>query len=175
MVQYRRSRVAGGSYFFPVTLEHRRSRALLEHVSLLRECFHAVRKRAPFHIDAIVIFPEHLHAIWTLPCADHDYASRWGSIKSLFTRTLNAQSVPIARRDNGGYRLWQRRYWEHTLRDEEDFRHHVEYIWFNPVKHGLVRRVMDWPHSSFHRAVDEGWVRSDWGGQVSERDIGYGE
>src|SRR5437868_5982627 len=141
MVQYRRSRVPGGSYFFTVTLADRRSQMLVEHVALLRECFRTARARAPFRTDAVVILPDHLHAIWTLPPGDHDYAGRWRSIKAAFTRGLKARDIPIEHYRNGDHGLWQRRYWEHTLRDEEDFRHHVEYIWFNPVKHGHVRRV----------------------------------
>ena len=125
-------------------------------------------------IEAIVVLPDHLHTIWTLPADDADYAERWRMIKSRFTKSLVKEGVKIGRNEKGEYDLWQRRYWEHTIRDDLDLQRHVDYIHCNPVKHGLVERVSDWPHSSFHRYVRDGIVSVDWGG-VALTDGGFGE
>lgn len=167
MVDYRRNRVPGGTYFFTVTLRDRSARALVDHVTVLRESVATVRTVWPFTIDAMVVLPDHLHALWTLPEGDTDYSTRWRLIKSGFSRGIR---VPSTRG------VWQNRFWEHTIRDDDDYRRHVEYIWFNPVKHGHVERVRDWPYSSFHRAVRRGLVAADWGGSVSaDQESGYGE
>ena len=112
----------------------------------------------------MVVLPDHLHAIWTLPAGDADYSGRWRAIKAGFTRGLVTSGLPLVRSDKGEYDLWQRRFWEHTVRDESDLAGHVEYIHFNPVKHGLVKQVRDWPWSSFHQYVRRGWLAEDWGG-----------
>jgi putative transposase len=128
MVLYRRARVAGASYFFTLVLADRRQDLLTRHVDLLRKCFRQVRLRRPFHIDAVVILPEHLHLVMGLPVGDQDYAARIGQLKVLFTRGLRAAGVAVAanaRREAG---IWQPRYWEHVLRDERDFAAHVDYI-----------------------------------------------
>jgi putative transposase len=159
MVNYRRNVLPGGTFFFTVTLADRRSSALVEQIELLRQAFVAARAERPFEIDAIVILPDHLHAIFTLPDGDPDFAGRWRRIKGHFSSSLLQARLPLKRSRNGELALWQRRYWEHTIRDERDFARHVDYIHFNPVKHGLVRRVRDWEHSSFHRYVREGrWI-----------------
>ncbi len=175
MVRYRRNFVAGGTYFFTVTLDDRTSSALVEHVGALRAAFRTARQERPFKIDAIVVLPDHLHAIWTLPVDDADFSSRWKRIKASFTRRLVVAGVPVARHSNGEYALWQRRFWEHTIRDERDFERHIDYVHFNPVKHGLVSRVGDWPHSSFHRYVRQGLLPSDWAGDVDEARMDFGE
>jgi len=164
MVHYRRIRLEGGTYFFTVTLADRRARVLTDHVDLLRSVFRRVQGERPFKIVAMVVLPDHLHAIWTLPAGDADYSGRWQAIKAGFTRDLVAGGMPLVRHDKGEYDLWQRRFWEHTVRDESDLAAHVEYIHFNPVKHGLVERVKDWPWSSFHQYVRRGWLAEDWGG-----------
>jgi putative transposase len=163
MVHYRRNRIEGASYFFTATLRDRRSDVLLRHVSALRAAFRAARDVRPFSIDAIVVLPEHLHTIWTLPADDHDYPARWKAVKSGFTRAVREAGEPLQCSSKGEYDLWQRRYWEHTLRDGEDVARHIDYIHFNPVKHGLVQKVVDWPHSSFHRYVERGVYPVDWG------------
>ena len=169
MTSYRRNIARGGTYFFTVNLEDRRLRLLTEYVDQLRRAFRYVRARHPFSIDAIVVLPEHLHAIWTLPENDSDYSTRWRLIKSTFSRSVPAGEMTsrsrIGRRERG---IWQRRYWEHTVRDEGDFARHVDYIHYNPVKHGHVTRVMDWPHSSFHRMVRLGVYPEDWGGDAKD-------
>lgn len=175
MVLYRRNRVAGGCYFFTVTLRDRSSDVLVRHVDLLRGAFRAVRAERRFAIDAIVILPDHLHAIWTLPEGDADYSGRWRAIKSRFTRELRASGTAVTCDDRGEYRLWQRRFWEHTIRDDRDYEHHVNYIHWNPVKHGLTRRVIDWPYSSFHRYVRLGLLNRDWRSGIEESAAGYGE
>jgi REP-associated tyrosine transposase len=175
MVRYRRNRVQGGTYFFTVTLGERRSTALVDHVAALRAAFRVARQERPFTIDAIVILPEHLHAILTLPQGDADFAGRWRRIKGHFSTRLLAAGVSIGRHANGELALWQRRYWEHTIRDEADFVRHVDYVHYNPVKQHLVTRVRDWRHSSFHLYVRRGLLPEDWAGDVNEGPSGYGE
>jgi len=135
MTNYRRNFVAGGSYFFTVNLADRQSRLLTDNIELLREAFRYARARHPFQIEAIVVLPEHVHTIWTLPPDDLDYAMRWRLIKTTFSRGLpKGERISQSRRDRGERGIWQRRYWEHTLRDELDFERHADYIHFNPVK-----------------------------------------
>jgi putative transposase len=175
MVRYRRNIVPGGMFFFTVTLADRRSSLLVEHIAALRTAFRAARSERPFTIDAVVILPDHLHVVMTLPPTDADFPGRWRRIKGHFSSALITAGVPLARRDNGDLLLWQRRFWEHTLRDDGDFARHVDYIHFNPVKHGLVSQVRDWPHSSFHAYVRRGVLPRDWAGDASASGSGYGE
>ena len=155
MPDYRRNRVLGGTYFFTVNLHDPRRRLLVERIEALRAAMREVRARHPFVIDAWVVLPNHLHFIWTLPDGDRAYPMRWPRIKTRFTVRIAA---------TGTDRIWHRGYWEHTIRDETDYANHVAYIFHNPVKHGYVARVRDWPYSSFHRAVAAGVVPPDWGG-----------
>ena len=175
MVRYRRNIIAGGTFFFTVTLADRRSRVLVEQIEPLRRAFTSARVERPFAIDAIVILPDHLHAILSLPEGDADFSGRWRRIKGHFSRSLLDASVPLKRSANGELALWQRRFWEHTIRDERDFVRHVDYIHFNPVKHGLVQRVCDWEYSSFHRYVSDGTLPEDWAGDTSEIGGSFGE
>ena len=142
MTNYRRNFLGGGTFFFTVNLADRRSCLLTTHIDLLRQAFRDVRRRHPFEIEAVVILPDHLHAVWTLPEGDADFALRWRQIKAGFSRALpGGESVSSSRTGKGERGVWQRRYWEHTVRDEKDFARHVDYIHFNPVKHGHVTRV----------------------------------
>jgi putative transposase len=176
VVNYRRNWLPGGTFFFTVTLADRRARWLVTRIELLRTAVRIVRHQHPFVIEAIVVLPDHLHALWTLPPSDADFAGRWKAIKRNFTHTLVQQGVPLIPNAKGEYRLWQRRYWEHTIRDEDDWRRHVDYIHYNPVKHGLVTRVAAWPFSSFHRFVRLGWLNPDWGeGEERDNQAGLGE
>jgi putative transposase len=177
MIQYRRHFQAGGSYFFTVNLANRRLRLLTEHIDALRAAFRYTLDRHPFTLDAIVVLPEHLHAIWTLPPGDADFPTRWRLIKSHFSRALPPQERRSASRLAKGERgIWQRRYWEHALRDKADFERHADYIHFNPVKHGHVNRVVDWAYSSFHRDVRQGVYAPDWGGDAGQAEAGqFGE
>jgi putative transposase len=175
MVQYRRNFVPGGTYFFTVTLADRSSSALTDHIDALRTAFRTARLERPFAIDAVVVLPEHLHAIFTLPQDDADFSGRWRRIKGHFSSHMIAGASFDERHPNGECALWQRRFWEHTIRNEKDYARHVDYIHFNPIKHGLVSRVRDWPHSSFHRYVDQGLLPDDWAGNVKEGALSYGE
>jgi putative transposase len=175
MVRYRRNFVPGGTYFFTVTLADRTSSALVHHVSALRTAFRIARHERPFTIEAIGILPEHLHAIWTLPSGDSDFSGRWRRIKAHFTHRLVAAGVPVRRHRDGEYAFWQRRFWEHTIRDEIDFERHVDYVHFNPVKHRLVSRVSEWPYSSFHAYVRRGLLPADWAGDADEPVKDFGE
>jgi putative transposase len=142
MTAYRRNFVPGGSFFFTVNLADRRLSLLTAHVELLREAFRETRQRRPFTIDAIVVLPDHIHGVWTMPDGDADFATRWRLIKSMFSRSLpHSEPVSASRAAKGERGIWQRRYWEHTIRDEDDFARHVDYVHINPLKHGLVRRV----------------------------------
>jgi putative transposase len=167
--------IPGGTWFFTVKLADRRSKALAEHVEALRLAFRTARRERPFCIDAIVVLPDHLHAILTLPPNDADFSGRWQRIKGHFSSELIRAGHDIKRWPNGDLALWQRRFWEHTIRDDNDFARHVDYIHFNPVKHGLAQRVRDWPHSSFHRFLREGLLPDDWGGDVIETGGDFGE
>lgn len=174
MSNYRRLWVPGGTYFFTVNLLERRRRLLVEHIDLLRTSFRTTCVARPFEVIAIVVLPDHLHCIWRLPAGDADNANRWAQIESGFCRRLPAlerRSIGrIARCERG---ISQRRYWEHLIRDEDDLRHHVDYIHFNPVKHGHAVRAADWAHSSFHRWVGQGVYPVDWASEpVGSGDIG---
>ncbi len=176
MTSYRRNFIAGGTFFFTVNLADRRQRSLVEHVEPLRAAFRLVCDRHPFTMPAIVVLPDHLHAIWTLPEGDYNYSMRWRLIKAAFSRALPAGEFTSDSRQKKSERgIWQRRYWEHTICDEGDFARHADYIHINPVKHGLVTRVRDWPHSSFHRLVREGVYPADWAGDTTEIEGDFGE
>ena len=167
MSRYRRALVPGGTFFFTVTLADRRSTALVEHIDRLRAAYGRVQRKHPFQTLAICILPDHLHAIWRLPEGDADYPLRWSLIKSEFSRNLQPSearsSSKVSRREKG---IWQRRYWEHQIRDDPDIERHIDYIHANPLKHGLVTSLRDWPHSSFHRYVADGLLPNDWEAQV---------
>ena len=175
-MRYRRTTVEGGTYFFTVTLADRRQSTLVDHIDLLRSAIRVVKDHHPFTIEAIVIMPEHLHAIWTLPEGDKDYATRWALIKAGFSRALMKDEVISESRLAKGERgIWQRRYWEHLIRDEDDFFRHVDYIHFNPVKHGHAANPIDWPYSSLHRFVASGMATTDWGASSAEIPGDFGE
>jgi putative transposase len=176
MTNYRRNFVPGGTYFFTVNLANRDSGVLTENIALLRTAFRYARLRHPFTIDAIVVLPDHLHAIWTLPDGDPDFSLRWRLIEAMFSRGLPAGERVSASRDRKGERgVWQRRYWEHTIRDEDDFARHADYIHFNPVKHGYAPSAGDWPHSSFHRMVRLGVYPAAWARKAEDDRAGFGE
>ncbi|HEY5790920.1 MAG TPA: transposase [Gammaproteobacteria bacterium] len=164
-MDYRRARQPGGTYFFTV-VTHARQPLLIDHVDRLRRAFRTVRARAPFDLEAIVILPDHLHAVWRLPQGDADFSSRWQRIKRLFSSGIDLASGDGSRQRKRERAVWQRRFWEHAIRDGEDWRRHVDYIHFNPVKHGVAPSPGQWPHSSFRRAVQQGWYAADWGSQV---------
>ncbi len=175
MPNYRRNRLAGGTYLFTVTARNRSSDLLVRHVGDLRSAVAQVRKLRPFYNDAWVVLPDHMHCIWTLPEGDTDYSTRWRRIKDLFSKSLpiteHRSLVMQARHERG---VWQRRFWEHTIRDDTDYAHHMDYVHFNPVKHGLVSHPAQWPYSTFHQAVRAGVYPADWTGKDSS-DGAFGE
>lgn len=167
MSDYRRLYIPGGTYFF--TLVCYRRQAIFadeQRVILLRQAFREVKTKRPFELLAAVILPDHLHCVWRLPCGDADFSTRWQMVKTAFSRR-----IPAEVRANGAKTLWQPRFYEHCLRDEADFHKHLDYIHFNPVKHGLAATPGEWPYSSFKRFVRLGWYASNWGDRVTS-DVG---
>lgn len=168
MPNYRRAFVPGGTWFFTVNLLERKNNDLLiREIGLLRKTVLAVKQRHPFQIDAWVVLPEHMHAVWTLPAGDADFSKRWRLIKSGFSRALPKTEYRSSVRKASGERgIWQRHFWEHLIRDEKDFERHVDYVHVNPVKHGLITQVNQWPYSSFHRYVKKGIYPENWCGDL---------
>ena len=164
MVDYRRHPVPGGTFFFTHTLADRTATTLVDHVDELRAAIHGVRERHPFSLLAIVILPDHLHAVMRLPVGDDRYSMRWRLIKREFTVRLRDKGVALPPRGNGECSPWARRFWESTLRDADSLARRIDYVHFNPVKHGYVTRVAAWPHSSFHAFVARGVLPIDWAG-----------
>ncbi|KAF1721044.1 REP-associated tyrosine transposase [Pseudoxanthomonas wuyuanensis] len=164
MTEYRRPRTPGATWFFTVNLAERRGNTrLVAHVDALRRSFALVRSRHPFHIEAIVILPDHLHCLWRLPDGDADNATRWGLIKAGFSRAIpRNERINASRLSRGERGIWQRRFWEHQIRDETDYAAHVDYIHYNPVKHGHADTAAEWPYSSFHAFVAKGLYPLDW-------------
>jgi putative transposase len=168
-MQYRRADVKGGTYFFTVNLAERNKTLLVDEFDILREVINKVKKRHLFHLDAMVVLPDHLHLLMTLPKNDNDFAKRWMLIKSGFSRLLpKIERINKSRVHKGERGIWQRRYWEHLIRDDKDYERHVDYIHYNPVKHGYVTRPTDWQYSTFHRFVGDGILASDWGMGVDD-------
>jgi putative transposase len=167
-MQYRRAKVAGATYFFTVVTHHRQpifkdaNAVALFDAGLMR-----IQMRHPFKVDAFVILPDHIHTIWTLPDGDADYSKRWRLIKEAFTKEFVPQSEPIARSRSrvakNEQSIWQRRFWEHVIRDEADYAAHADYIHYNPVRHGLTAAARDWPYSSFSQWVARGAYEPYWG------------
>ena len=163
-MHYRRSRATGGTFFFTVNLADRQGDLLVAHIEALRAAMRSTRQVHPFEIVAMAVLPDHLHAIWRLPEGDADYPVRWSLIKAGFSRSLpKTESIRDSRARKRERGIWQRRYWEHQIRDDDDLLRHVDYVHFNPVKHGYVERAIDWPCSSIHRFVREGAVSETWG------------
>lgn len=166
-MHYRRAFIPGATYFFTVVTEQCQPLfTSASAVDTLRNALRVVHATRPFQIDAMVVMPDHLHCIWTLPPNDGDFATRWRLIKTRFTKQSDPALRPppnhgrVAKRAQA---LWQHRYWEHLIRDETDMHRHIEYIHYNPVKHGLVTTPHDWPYSSFHRYVEAGVYTAEWG------------
>ena len=174
MSDYRRWYVPGGTYFFTLVTHERRF--LFDNrvgLNCLRSAWRLVRQRWPFETVAIVVLPDHLHAIWSLPKGDSDFSKRWGLIKTGFTRRCSIPHISAPCRDAG---IWQPRFWEHLIRDEQDFSAHMDYLHYNPVKHRLAARVVDWRWSSFHRCVRRGMYSPNWGqSEPSAPSTGFGE
>ncbi|MEO1341537.1 MAG: transposase [Cyanobacteria bacterium J06635_13] len=177
-MEYCRAKSPGSSYFFTLVTHNRRPFLCQpENIDLLRDSFRQVQRQHPFKIDAIAILPDHLHCIWTLPPLDADFSTRWRLVKSWFSRRCQQQyrgKISASRQHKQEQAIWQRRFWEHLIRDEEDYRCHVDYIHYNPVRHNLVAKVEDWQYSSFHSFVRRGVYERNWGGEMIEFDLGIG-
>ncbi len=161
--------------FFTVNFLERKCILLVNHIDLLRESVRLCKQKRPFHIDAWVVLPEHMHCIWTLHEGDDNFSARWKMIKTTFSKGLpkveRRSKTRIKRGESG---IWQRRFWEHAIRDDRDYAAHMDYLHFNPVKHGWVKTVIDWPYSSFHRYLQNDIYAADWAGGES-KDLEMGE
>jgi putative transposase len=159
MSAYRRCFIPGGCYFFTVVTHNRKP--LFDsaaNVELLRQAMREVKAQRPFEIQGMVVLPDHLHALWRLPSRDADFSRRWRDIKHHVSKRIDA---PVIHRNEKA--VWQRRFWEHAIRNEDDWRRHIDYLHYNPVKHGFVAAASDWPYSSFRAALKKGWYSPDWG------------
>lgn len=173
MVHYRRNKIKGGIYFLTVALRDRQSSLLIDNIQLLGKSIKHVKSHHPFINHAIVVLPDHLHVLWELPEEDDNYSLRIRQIKTLFTRNLPGKTKYLIQEPRGEYYIWQRRFWEHTIRNDLDFERHFDYIHYNPVKHGLVNAVRKWPYSSFHRYATMGTLPLDWcGDNVDDNEFG---
>ena len=175
MSRYRRNFIAGGTFFFTVKLAHPQSRLLVAHIDLLRAAYAVTQKRYPFRTVAICVMPNHLHAVWTLPPDDADYSLRWRLIKTRFSAHFPSAALSVSKQRRHERGIWQRRFYEHTVHDAADLQRCVDYVHFNPVKHGFVARVQEWPYSSFHRYAQAGWLPWDWGGTREVMTAHWGE
>lgn len=171
MPDYRRNRVPGGTYFFTVNLRDRRSDLLITEIESLRTAIRETKHQHPFHIDAWVVLPDHTHCLWTLPPGDSDFSLRWKLIKARFSQPLPNEGS-TARLRQGERGIWQRRFWEHTIRDDRDYAAHMDYIHFNPVKHGLSAEAANWPFSTFNRCAALGLYSRSWSGGADLVDAG---
>ena len=176
MTEYHRTYVSGATWFFTVNLAQRKGNHLLvNHLDKLRQAFRYIKRKHPYRMDAVVILPDHLHCIWTLPPGDSNYSTRWNLLKGHFSRTVDrGEQISESRQKRRERGVWQRRFWEHMVRDQRDFNRHVDYIHWNPVKHGWVKQVTDWPYSSFHEYVVRGIYDENWG-CTRESDVHGGE
>jgi putative transposase len=171
MPDYRRANVLGGTYFFTLAAFDRRPFLTTDLARCcLRSALTEVRRQCPFQVEAVCLLPEHLHCIWRLPAGDADFSGRWRDVKGLFSKRYLANGGQEttrnkSRRQRGEAAVWQRRFWEHLIRDENDYYRHLDYIHFNPVKHGHVSRPSDWQWSSIHRYVQMGWYDTERGVQ----------
>ena len=176
MTNYRRAKVSGGSYFFTVALADRSSSILVDCIEDLRASYALTKSERPFRCDAFVVLPDHVHAVWTLPKGDADFSTRWRLIKARFSRAVTCRMGGFhpspSKRRKGEIGLWQRRFWEHCIRDAADHAAHVRYCWGNPVKHGYVERAVEWPYSSIHRDMRAGRVDAEWSGMSPEGAFG---
>ncbi|MBU0651866.1 MAG: transposase [Proteobacteria bacterium] len=187
MPNYKRNFLPGGTFFFTVVTHGRRPWLCAERArNSLRMAIREVRARRPFAIEAWVLLPDHMHCLWELPEGDHDFSVRWRLIKTRVSREcaealeetaveiVGCVSDSVTHKNNSRMRrkesdLWQRRFWEHAIRDERDYAAHCDYIHYNPVKHGLCKSPGDWPYSTFHRFVRQGTYPVDWGAGVEPK------
>ena len=173
MPNYIRPKIEAATIFFTVAFAKRGGDVLVREIEALRVAVAQTRLQRPFEIDAFVVLPDHLHAIWTLPQGDCDFPTRWKDIKTRFTKSvgiIGGRSASKITKGEAG--LWQRRFWDHHIRDEQDYQNHIRYCWGNPVKHGFVARAADWPYSSIHRDIRLGRVEPEWSGLAPDGQFG---
>ena len=173
MRTYIRNRTDGASYFFTLNLLNRQSDLLTRHIEELRFAYRKTQHHMPFTLNAMVVLPDHLHLLLTLPDGDHDYAKRIKCLKGQFSRQIpKTEFVNESRANKGERGIWQRRYWEHRIRDELDYQRHMDYIHYNPVKHGHALRASDWLYSTFHQYALQGIYPLDWANEdVARSDV----
>ncbi|MFK5894470.1 MAG: transposase [Pseudomonadota bacterium] len=175
-MQYRRTDIKGACYFFTINLSDRKCHLLIDKVDELREVINRVKRKHPFKLDALVIMPEHFHMIITLPDNDKDYSKRIMLIKSGFSRKIpKDEKINLSRMRKRERGIWQRRYWEHFIRDEKDYESHVDYIHYNPVKHGYVTKASDWKYSTIHKYIKLGIYDGNWGIDKQNNIKNFGE
>ena len=165
MTEYRRPYIPSATWFFTVNLAERKgNRLLVDKIDILRDVFAETKQQYPFRMNAVVVLPDHLHCIWTLPEDDANFSIRWNMLKGAFSKRIEkSERISVSRKCRRERGIWQRRFWEHCIRDELDYNRHVDYIHWNPVKHKWVKNVHDWLHSSFHRYVEKGIYPINWG------------
>lgn len=172
MRQYIRDNTKGGCYFLTFALADRRSQLLITHIDHFRKAYAATLKRHPFHLDAMVVLPDHVHIMITLPADSSNYSVIVASIKSHFSRQIKpTEAISVSRQKKRERGIWQRRFWEHRIRDDIDYQRHLDYIHFNPVKHGYVAHPQDWPYSTLHKLTAKGVYPPDWGQDVNVNNI----
>lgn len=175
-MHYRRTNIPGMCYFFTVNLAERKRTLLIDEISKLKAAFYKVKHKNPFQIDAIVVLPDHLHMIMTLPVGDSNYSQRLNLIKGNFSRQIaSKEKISLSRRKKRERGIWQRRFWEHLIRNEDDYERHINYIHYNPVKHGYVKIPADWRYSSIHRYIAKGILSPNWASEEDFFDSGFGE
>jgi putative transposase len=182
MPNYIRAKFEGGYYFFTV-VTYRRARLFTKELArhILRQAVTKTQSKHPFEVIAICLLPDHLHCVWKLPEGDANFSTRWSSIKGIFSREYlranRQEHVPLSRADKGEVCIWQKRFWEHQIRDERDLQRHIDYTHYNPVKHGLAKSVEDWPWSTYHQFIKEGFYdkTNDFQNVVSEDICDFGE
>ncbi len=174
MPNYRRADVQGGTYFFTVVTFRRQSFLCDEPVrTALRHGIAHTRKTHPFRIDGWALLPDHLHCMWTLPPNDAAFGLRWSMIKRFVTQQCAAalhrdDLMNASRQKRNEFTVWQRRFWEHLIRDERDYTAHLDYIHYNPVKHGYAQSAAQWPYSTFHRSMEQGMYEKDWAAEPDD-------
>ena len=182
MPNYRRSNTSGATFFFTlVTFQRRKILTNEQSRFWLLESVVKTRDRFPFLVDAWVLLPDHMHCMWTLPEGDFDFSIRWNGIKSRFTKLAKnllhkPELMSPSKHKHRESTIWQRRFWEHQIRDDNDYEKHMNYIHYNPVKHSYVNKAADWPYSSFHRYVRNEIYSPTWGHSMPNKFAGeYGE
>jgi len=183
MPEYRRIKQEGGTYFFTLVTFQRQKLFLVPDVMrLLLDTVEHVREMHPFEIIAYCVLPDHVHFLWQMPEDDTNYSMRIGVIKRRFSiQFISKYGDRLQKSDSQTRRrevtIWQRRFWEHLIRDEKDLNQHIDYIHYNPVKHGLVSKVRDWEISSFHNYVKEDIYSLDWGDSyyIDKKKYRFGE